>query len=106
MITLDYALDSVMLLSPEQREMLIEVIRKQQIENLRKDIAEDAQEAISAFHAGKLKPKTADEIIAELRTDYAPSQLESPDTPSVYKGKPLSLDDMERSVSTETGKQK
>jgi len=69
MVTLDYALDIVMQLLPEQREMLMEMIRKQQIESRRKEIAGDARAAISEFHAGKLKPKTADEIIAELRAD-------------------------------------
>jgi len=32
---------------------------------------------------------------------FAPSELESPYAPSVYKGKPLSLEDMENAIRTE-----
>ncbi len=32
---------------------------------------------------------------------FAPSELESPYLPSVYKGKPLSLEDMENAIQTE-----
>jgi hypothetical protein len=43
-------------------------------------------------------------------TDYLeyliPVQLESPDTPSVYSGPPLSLEDMEKAISVEAGKQR
>lgn len=36
--------------------------------------------------------------------DFAPTQLESPDTPSVYAGPPLSLEEMEEAVRVEAGK--
>jgi hypothetical protein len=67
MVTLDQALDTVMQLLPEQREMLLEILQKRWIEERRKEIARDAREAISAFYAGKLTSQPFDEIIAELR---------------------------------------
>jgi len=66
-ITLDQALDTVMQLPFEQQEMLLDIIHRRHIESRRQEIAQDAQEAIDAFHAGKLKPQPVEEIIAELR---------------------------------------
>lgn len=51
----------------EQQEMLLEIIRKRRIEVDRREMAKDAEASIAAFHAGKLKPQSADEVIAELR---------------------------------------
>jgi hypothetical protein len=47
---------------------------------------------------------TGQELILKPMKKFAPSQLESPDTPSVYYGKPLSLEDMERAINMEAGK--
>jgi hypothetical protein len=66
-ITLDQALDTVMQLSFEQQEILLDIIHRRHIESRRKEIAQDASEAIAAFHEGKLKPQPVEEIIAELR---------------------------------------
>jgi hypothetical protein len=65
--TLDQAIDTVMQLPLEQQEMLIDIVRSRHIENRRREIAKDAQESITAFHAGKLKPQPVNEIITELR---------------------------------------
>jgi len=67
MITLQYALDTVSQLSPEQQEILIQIITNRLIETHREEIAKDAKEAINAFHQGQLLPKSATEVIAELR---------------------------------------
>lgn len=82
MVTLEQALDIVMQLPLEQREMLIDIIHKRHIESRREEIALDAHEAIllwrglsatrcananASFHAGKLKPQPVEEIILELR---------------------------------------
>jgi len=73
--TLDQVLDSVMQLSLEQREMLIEIVQKRHIENRRAEIAEDAQTTIAEFKAGNLRPQPVDAIIAELRRSLdEPSQ--------------------------------
>ena len=66
-ITLDQALDTVMQLSFEQQEMLLEIIRNRHLESRRQEIARDAQTSIAAFHAGELKPQPLNEIITELR---------------------------------------
>lgn len=68
MITLEQALNTVSQLSPEQQEILIQVIGNRLIETRREEIAKDAEEAIKAFHQGQLVPKSAEEVIAELRT--------------------------------------
>jgi hypothetical protein len=67
MSTLDRALETVMQLSLDQQELLIEILRQRHIEASRNEIAKDAQESIAAFKAGKLKPQSAEAVIAELR---------------------------------------
>jgi len=66
MVTLDQALDTVMQLSNEEREMLIEILRRRRIEEQREEIAASAHEAIEAFHAGKLKAETVEELLLRL----------------------------------------
>jgi hypothetical protein len=67
MTTLDRALETVMQLSLDQQELLIEILQQRHIEASRNEIAKDAQESIAAFKAGKLKPQSAEAVIAELR---------------------------------------
>jgi hypothetical protein len=70
MMNLDQALDTVMQLSFEQREVLVDIIQHRDIDNRRREMALDAKEAIADFHAGKLKPQSAQEIITKLRQPY------------------------------------
>jgi hypothetical protein len=65
--TFDQAIETVMQLSFEQQEMLVDIIRSRHIESRRREIARDAQESITAFRAGKLKPQPVAEVITELR---------------------------------------
>lgn len=67
MTTLDRALSTVMQLSLDQQELLIEIVRQRHLEGSRDEIARDAQESIAAFKAGKLKPQSAEAVIAELQ---------------------------------------
>lgn len=67
MVTLEEAILTVNQLPFEQREMLLEIIKNQMIETRRAEIAEDAKEAIAAFHRGELKPQPIENIIAELK---------------------------------------
>ncbi len=67
MVTLEQALDTVSKLPLEQQEMLLEIIKNRLTEVRRQEIARDAKEAISAFHQGQLLPKSATEVITELR---------------------------------------
>lgn len=66
MTTLDKTLDAAMQLPPEQREMLVEILRKRQIEERRKEIAENARAAQEELKAGKLQSRPIEEIIQEL----------------------------------------
>ncbi len=67
MTTLDRALETVMQLSLDQQELLIEILRQRHLEASRDEIAKDAKESLAAFKADKLKPQSAEAVIAELR---------------------------------------
>ncbi len=54
-VTLDQAIDTVLHLPFEQREMLVDILRSRQIDARRQDIATDAHKSIAAFREGKLK---------------------------------------------------
>lgn len=71
MVTLEEAISTVNQLSIEQREMLLEIIKNQMIETRREEIAQDAKEAIAAFHRGELKPQPIEDIISELQATLA-----------------------------------
>lgn len=66
MTTLDQALDTVMCLSYEQRQTLMDILSKRQSEERREEISGNAKEAIRAFHAGELKSETASQLIKRL----------------------------------------
>ena len=44
------------------------------------------------------------ELVIKPTKVFAPTELESPDTPSIYRGKPLSLEEMEQAVLAEAGR--
>jgi len=69
MVTLASAIEIVEQLPTEQQDMLLEIVRKRQIERRRDEIAENAREAIAAYRAGDLKAYTAEEAIAELQSE-------------------------------------
>ena len=71
MVKLEDAILTVNQLSIEQREMLLEIVKNQIIEACREEIAQDAKEAIAAFHRGELKPQLIEEIISELQATLA-----------------------------------
>jgi len=66
-ITLDQAIDMAMQLPLEQREMLLQIIRRRDIELRRHEIAKDARASIAAYRAGKINAQSADRVIQELR---------------------------------------
>ncbi len=68
MITFENALDVVSQLPREQQEMLADIIKKRAIEVRRQEIMEECQEALAEYRIGNLKPMSAEEAIAELRT--------------------------------------
>ncbi len=68
-VTLDQAIELAEQLPPEKQEMLVHILRKRQIEVRRREIAQNAQESVAAFHAGKLRSQTAAEVIEELHSE-------------------------------------
>ncbi len=65
--TLDLALDAAMQLPGEQREMLLEILKRRAVEARRTEIASDARASLAAYRAGELRPQPASDIIRELR---------------------------------------
>jgi hypothetical protein len=66
MTTIDSMLDDIMRLDFESREMLLEILKKRQIEAQRDEIAKDAKRDLKDYRSGKLKSQTAEEVIEEL----------------------------------------
>ena len=71
MINLDEALDSARQLSLSDKEMLIEILKKQTIEERRKEIASEVREAKTRYAAGKLVPSNSKQIIDELHNSLS-----------------------------------
>ncbi len=65
-VTLDQALETAMQLDADQREMLVDILRRRQIEAERQRIAAEARAALAAFRAGEMPAQDADEVIREL----------------------------------------
>jgi hypothetical protein len=65
-ITLDQAIETINQLPIEQQEMLITIFQKRLIEAHRQQIAQDAQESLTAFRQGKYTPQSAEQVISEL----------------------------------------
>jgi hypothetical protein len=67
MSTLDQLLENALQLSDEQQEMLIKILQNRNYQSRRAEIAGDAQQSLADFRAGKLRPQSAQSVIAELR---------------------------------------
>ncbi len=67
MQTLDQLIEDAWQFLYEQQETLIRVLRNRQSESRRAEIAADAQQSLADFRAGKLRPQSAEEVIASLR---------------------------------------
>ena len=59
MVTLNDTLDSIMQLDSSSREMLLEILQKRQIEEGRKEIAKNAEQAKADFTSEKVRATTA-----------------------------------------------
>ena len=60
-ITLNQAIDTINQLPLEQQEMLVSIFQKRLIEIRRKQIAQDAQESLNAFHKGPYTPQSIED---------------------------------------------
>ncbi len=65
-VTLDQALDTAMQLSPEQQDMLLDVLQRRRIEARRYKIAAEARHSVQAFRDGQLRPQQLESILEEL----------------------------------------
>ena len=66
MVTLDQSLVTIMQMDFASREMLLEILQKRQIEDRRKEIADNAKRAKADFNSGKITPANAADIIRTL----------------------------------------
>ncbi len=60
--------ESVDALPPEEKEMLMEIIKKRMIEERREEMRRSIAEAEAEYEAGLCKSMTVDEIMAEIRS--------------------------------------
>jgi hypothetical protein len=66
MITLDQALDSAAQLSLVEKEMLIEILKKQAAEERRNEISNEVKEAKALYTSGNISPTNSKHILDEL----------------------------------------
>ncbi len=73
-VTLDEVINIALQLPPDQREMLIGILRHRQNEARRDEMATDARRSIARFHEGKLKAQPAEDAINDLHRTLADAE--------------------------------
>ncbi|HEY0899475.1 MAG: hypothetical protein ACO1NS_08875 [Daejeonella sp.] len=68
MTTIDSALQEIMRMDYNSREMLLEILQKRQIEARRNDVAKSAKQSLKDYHSGRITPATADEVKTRLNS--------------------------------------
>ena len=68
MNTFDQTLDTVMSLSQNEREILVEILQQRRIEEWRNETADMIKESTVMYKTGKILPQTADEVIETLHS--------------------------------------
>jgi hypothetical protein len=68
MITINSTLEDIMQLDYAAREMLLEILKKRQIEARRDEIAKTARQTLKKYHSSNISPLTAEEVIKKLDT--------------------------------------
>ena len=66
MSNLETALESIMEMDFETREMLLEILQRRQVEERRKEIARNGRTALRAFESGRTKAEDAGDLIKRL----------------------------------------
>jgi hypothetical protein len=66
---LDQILDEIALLSLDEQEVLINIIKQRHIERKREQILRDSQETIRAYEKGQAKRGTVDDLLKDLESD-------------------------------------
>ena len=64
--TFQVALETVEALTPEDQEMLVEIVRRRLIERRRTELAEDIAAAREAYRHGDVRRGTVDDLMVEL----------------------------------------
>ncbi len=65
-VTFGEVLEAVETLSLEEKESLIEILRRRLIEARREELAKEIESARSEFQAGQCKPTTPETLIKEI----------------------------------------
>ena len=65
-VTLDSALDTVMLLPSEERDTLIEIVSRRQSEEHHDEWLREANETIERYRRGEIRAQSVQEIMSEL----------------------------------------
>ncbi len=73
-VTLDQAIDTALQLPPEQRDMLVDILRSRRIEARRQEIATEARQSIAAFREGILKARPVEEVLMDLHQALADAE--------------------------------
>ena len=60
------AIETVEKLTPEEQEMLVEVVHRRLLERRRAELAEDIAAAREAYRRGDVRRGTVDDLMAEL----------------------------------------
>lgn len=68
MATIDSTLQEIMKLDYTSREMLLEIVKKCQIEARRNDMAKTAKQSLKDYQAGNIDPLTADIAVNRLNS--------------------------------------
>ena len=66
-LTLDSVLTAAEHLPLDEQEILEDLLRKRRIDLWRRETADEARQAATAFRSGKLKAQSAESVIARLR---------------------------------------
>lgn len=67
-LTLDQVLTCAEGLGADEQDILVQLLRKRQIETWRNEVAAEAKKAAKAYRSGKLKAQSVDLVIAQLRS--------------------------------------
>ena len=68
MMTLNQALDDIMQLDDNSREMLLDILQKRQVEKRRDEIAKNAKQARKDFNDGNFTAMSGEEVINYLHS--------------------------------------
>ena len=66
---IDQILDEIASLSLDEQDMLINIIKKRQIERKREQILRDSRETMRAYKKGLAKRGTVDDLLKDLESD-------------------------------------